>query len=166
VPTLRVTYLEQRKRPLPPPVHAGGERIGLESLTTGIYLALYQRVGESLRWDQRLLMPREELAALLQGESLHIYVLRDEAGQALGFCEFYRGEFPEIELKNFGLIPEAQGHGLGPWLLSVALQAEWRSDPTRIWLHTDTWDHPAAVRVYERAGFHVYAVREEALGPL
>jgi ribosomal protein S18 acetylase RimI-like enzyme len=111
-------------------------------------------------------MPREELAALLGGESLHIYVLRDEGGQALGFCEFDRGALPEIELKNFGLVPEAQGRGLGPWLLSVALQGEWRFDPTRIWLHTDTWDHPAAVRVYERAGFHVYAVREEASGPL
>ena len=166
MPTLRVTYLEQRERPLPPPLHAGGERIGLESLTSSIYLALYQRVGEPLRWDQRLLMPREELAALLGGESLHIYVLRDEGGQALGFCEFDRGALPEIELKNFGLVPEAQGRGLGPWLLSVALHGEWRSDPTRIWLHTDTWDHPAAVRVYERAGFHIYAVREEAAGPL
>jgi GNAT superfamily N-acetyltransferase len=167
VPTLRVTYLEQREPPLPPPpLHAGGERIGLERLTHSIYLELYQRVGAPLRWDQRLLMPSEQLAVLLGGESLHIYVLRDEGGQALGFCEFDRGAFPEIELKNFGLIREAQGRGLGPWLLSVALQREWRSDPTRIWLHTDTWDHPAAVRVYERAGFHVYAVREEASGPL
>jgi ribosomal protein S18 acetylase RimI-like enzyme len=166
VPNLRVTYLELREPPLPPPLHGGGERIGVECLTSSTYLVLYKRVGEALRWDQRLLMPREELAALLEGESLHIYVLRDEGGQALGFCEFDRGALPEIELKNFGLVPEAQGRGLGPWLLSVALREEWRSDPTRIWLHTDTWDHPAAVRVYERAGFHVYAVREEALGPL
>jgi GNAT superfamily N-acetyltransferase len=166
VPKLRVTYLEQHEPPLPPPLHGGGERIDLEKLTSSMYLALYQRVGEPLRWDQRLLMPRQELTALLGGESLHIYVLRDEGGQALGFCEFDRNALPEIELKNFGLVPEAQGRGLGPWLLSVALQGEWRSDPTRIWLHTDTWDHPAAVRVYERAGFHVYAVREEASGPL
>ena len=166
MPDLRVTYLELLKPPLPPPLHAGGERIALERLSVSIYLELYRRVGEPLRWDQRLLMPREELAALLGGESLHIYVLRDEGGQALGFCEFYRGALPEIELKNFGLVPEAQGRGLGPWLLSVALHGEWRSDPTRIWLHTDTWDHPAAVRVYERAGFHIYAVREEAPGPL
>jgi GNAT superfamily N-acetyltransferase len=166
LPNLRVTYLELREPPSPPPLHEGGERIAVESLASSIYLALYQRVGEPLRWDQRLLMPGEELAALLGGESLHIYVLRDESGQALGFCEFDRGALPEIELKNFGLIPEAQGRGLGPWLLSVALQGEWRSNPTRIWLHTDTWDHPAAVRVYETAGFHVYAVREEASEPL
>jgi GNAT superfamily N-acetyltransferase len=166
VPNLRVTYLEQHEPPLPPPLHEGGERIALETLTSSTYLELYQRVGEPLRWDQRLLMPNEELSALLDGGSLHIYVLRDESGRALGFCEFDRGALPEIELKNFGLVPAAQGRGLGPWLLCVALQAEWRSDPTRIWLHTDTWDHPAAVRVYERSGFHVYAVREEASGPL
>lgn len=98
---------------------------------------------------------------LLEGGSLNIYVLRNGQEQALGFCEFDRHEFPEVELKHFGLIPEAQGRGLGPWLLSVALHGEWKSRPTRIWLHTDTWDHPAAVRLYERTGFRVYDIRDE-----
>jgi ribosomal protein S18 acetylase RimI-like enzyme len=123
-------------------------------------------VGEPLRWDQRLLMPKAELAALLAGGSLNIYVLRDAHRLALGFCEFDRRAFPEVELKNFGLIPGAQGRGLGAWLLSVALREEWTAIPARIWLHTDTWDHPAAIRVYERAGFRVYAVRDESAGPL
>jgi GNAT superfamily N-acetyltransferase len=66
-----------------------------------------------------------------------------------------------IELKNFGLVPEAQGRGIGPRLLGTSLQREWESGAKRIWLHTDTWDHPAAVPVYERAGFRVYDVRYE-----
>lgn len=111
-------------------------------------------------------MPAAELAALLQGETLDIYVLRDAAGRALGFCEFDRASFPDIELKNFGLIAPAQGRGLGPWLLNIALREEWQFDPTRIWLHTDSWDHPAALRVYERAGFKIYAARDEPSGPL
>jgi ribosomal protein S18 acetylase RimI-like enzyme len=106
-------------------------------------------------------MPEAELAALLEGGSLKVYVLRNGQGHALGFCEFDRRAFPQIELKNFGLIPQAQGQGLGPWLLSVALREEWAESPARIWLHTDTWDHPAAIGVYERAGFRVYAVRDE-----
>ncbi len=57
--------------------------------------------------------------------------------------------------------PEAQSRGVGPYLLSTALYEEWKLNPSRIWLHTDTWDHPAAVRVYERAGFRVYAERDE-----
>jgi GNAT superfamily N-acetyltransferase len=136
--------------------------VAVERLTRPEYLSLYRRVGEPLRWDQRLLMPEAELDALLCGGCLVIYMLRSERGDALGFCEFDRSSFPEIELKNFGLVPEAQGHRFGPWLLSTALQEEWKSKPARIWLHTDTWDHPAAIRVYEAAGFRVYDVRDEA----
>ncbi len=123
-------------------------------------------MGEPLRWDQRLQMPAVELRELLAGRLLRIYVLRNLQGHALGFCEFDLCAFPEIELKNFGLIPEAQGVGLGPWLLAVAIHEIWRSSPTRIWLHTDNWDHPAAIRVYERAGFRVFDVRDEAPGML
>lgn len=163
---LRVTYLEQREPAPPPPLYWGSERIALERLTRSTYLALYRRVGAPLRWDQRLKMPAAELDALLAGESLHLYVLRDLGGEALGFCEFDRGAFPQIELKNFGLVPQAQGRGLGPWLLATALHGEWRSSPDRIWLHTDEWDHPAARSVYERAGFRVFDQRHEPADPL
>jgi ribosomal protein S18 acetylase RimI-like enzyme len=159
---LRVTYLELCDAPSPAGPAAGPERIARERLQRDTYLDLYQRVGEPLRWDQRLQMPDGDLVSLLTGDSLHIYVLHDRHNKALGFCEFDRQEFPEVELKNFGLVPESQGRGLGPWLLSVALSEEWNLGSTRIWLHTDTWDHPAAVRLYERAGFRIYDVRDEA----
>ncbi len=161
-PILRVTYLELRGAPRRPGRRAGPERIALERPARSEYLALYRRVGEPLRWDQRLLMPEAELEALLHGTHLHIYMLRNAQRDALGFCEFDHSGFPEIELKNFGLVPETQGRGLGPRLLSAALQEEWNFKPTRIWLHTDTWDHPAAIRIYERAGFRIYAVRDQA----
>jgi ribosomal protein S18 acetylase RimI-like enzyme len=163
---VRVTYLELREPPAPSTPRSGPERIAREHLSLGEYLALYRNVGEALRWDQRLRMPEAELAALLEGGSLNTYVLRNGHDHALGFCEFDRHAFPQVELKNFGLIPGVQGRGLGPWLLSVALREEWTASPARIWLHTDTWDHPAAIRVYERAGFRVYAVHNEPAGPL
>jgi ribosomal protein S18 acetylase RimI-like enzyme len=159
---LRVSYLELCAAPGPTDRHAGPESIRLERLEVSDYLVLYRRVGEALGWDQRLLMPETELAQLLQGTQLRIYLLRNELGQALGFCEFDRSAFPQIELKNFGLVPEARGRRLGPWLLSTALVAEWSANPARIWLHTDTWDHPAAIRVYRQAGFCIYDVRYEA----
>ena len=165
LPLLKVTYLEMRSAPAPSAPREAAEQVTEEKLSPGEYLALYQRVGAPLRWDQRLQMPPGELAALLQS-SLHIYVLRDTAKNALGFCEFERSKFPDTELKNFGLVPEAQGRGLGSLLLGMALQQEWNSGPQRIWLHTDTWDHPAAIHVHERAGFRVYAIREEPAGPL
>jgi len=159
--TLRVSYLELVQAPAAPsPTHHGAESIAAEKLPVEEYLDLYVRVGEPLRWDQRLKMPRAELIQLLQSPSSQVYVLRDGDGRALGLCEFER-RLPEIELKNFGLVASAQGKGLGSWLLRTALQHEWRLDPERIWLHTDNWDHPAAVATYESAGFRVYRVREE-----
>jgi GNAT superfamily N-acetyltransferase len=158
---LRVTYLELCEAPRAARNRAGTEHISLEAMTSRAYLSLYRRVGEPLRWDQRLLIPDAELETLLGSGDLHIYVVRNALGDPLGFCEFDRSAFPQIELKHFGLLREAQGQGIGPWLLSAALHQEWKSGANRIWLHTDTWDHPAAVPVYERAGFRVYDVRYE-----
>jgi GNAT superfamily N-acetyltransferase len=122
-------------------------------------------VGQPLRWDQRLKIPRAELSLLLESERSPIYILRDGDDQALGLCEFERC-LPDIELKNFGLIQTAQGKGLGSWLLRTALQHEWKLQPRRIWLHTDNWDDPAALRLYKKAGFCTYMVREEPPGDL
>jgi len=158
---LRVTYLEQSEPAPPPALYWGSERVTVERMTRDDYLGLYRRVGAALRWDRRIRMPAADLDALLAHGSLHIYVLRDLKGEALGFCEFDRAGFPQLELSHFGLVPEAQGRGLGPWLLATALQGEWRTNPDRIWLHTDTWDHPAAVQIYLRAGFRVFDVRDE-----
>lgn len=163
---VRVSYLELRAAPAAPAERAGAERVALERLSRADYLRLYQRVGAPVRWDQRLQMPAPELERLLESERLHLYLLRSLAGEAIGLCEFDRGEFPDVELKNFGVVPAAQGHRLGQWLLSVALSAEWCSGATRIWLHTDSWDHPAAIPLYQRVGFSVYAVRDEPAGPL
>ncbi len=158
---LRVTYLELCAAPAPPPDRNGTERVGLEAMTREAYLALYRCVGEPLRWDTRLNLPRAELEELLGGARLHIYVLRASSGDTLGFCEFDHRAFPDIELTHFGLKPDAQGRRLGLWLLSTALGREWERGASRIWLHTDTWDHPAAVPTYERAGFRVFDVRNE-----
>jgi GNAT superfamily N-acetyltransferase len=160
-----VTYLEMRSPPGSLAPWEGSEVVTEERLPLEEYVALYRKVGSALRWDQRLNMPARELNDLLQS-SLRIYVARDAAHRGLGFCEFDRSGFPEIELENFGLVPGAQGRGLGFRLLELALQSEWSCAPSRIWLHTDTWDHPAAIPVYQRAGFRIYAVREESAGPL
>jgi GNAT superfamily N-acetyltransferase len=157
--------MEMRSAPRPVASREYTETVTEDKLSLEKYMDLYRKVGTPVSWDQRLKMPAQELTALLQS-SLRIYVLRDATQGALGFCEFDRSGYPEIELKNFGLIPVAQGRGLGTWLLGIALEKEWSSAPHRIWLHTDSWDDPAAIPVYERAGFRVYATREEPAAPL
>jgi ribosomal protein S18 acetylase RimI-like enzyme len=142
-------------RPIP------GAEVARERLARVHYLELYRGVGEALQWDQRLRMPASALEEFLAGAAADIHILR-VAGKAAGFCEMDRSALPEIEIVNFGLLPEAQGRRLGPYLLDQALRAAWRDGARRIWLHTDTNDHAKAQSVYERAGFRIYARRRES----
>ena len=160
--TLLVTYMEMTAPPreMAPPPNIGVQ-INRESLDRKSYLALYRAVGEPLQWDQRLRMAESELDAFLGTSSTHIFILRRE-GQAIGLCEFEGVGNAEIELTNFGLVPEAQGQRLGPYLLDRALRAVWSYAPSRVWLHTDTQDHPKAQSVYQRAGFRIYTQRVES----
>jgi GNAT superfamily N-acetyltransferase len=162
---LRVVYMEQRSPPAQVEPRDPQARIAAERLARPDYLDLYRRVGAPWRWDLRLKMDAGALDRWLQDGSVQIYVLRDH-GDAVGFCEFDASCFPVIELTHFGLVPEVQGRGLGPQLLRFSLIEAWRRQPSRIWLHTDAWDHPAAVRTYQRCGFSIFAVREEAADTL
>lgn len=131
------------------------ETLGLED-----YLPLYRAVGEPVRWDQRLRMPREELRAFLSDISTHVYVLRLE-GRPVGLCEFAGVGGPDVELTHFGLVPDQHGRGLGSYLLDNALRAVWSLRPRRVWLHTDTCDDARAQPTYGKAGFVVFDRRTE-----
>ncbi|PSJ59424.1 GNAT family N-acetyltransferase [Pseudaminobacter soli (ex Li et al. 2025)] len=159
---LLVTYMEMTHPPegAALSVPAAAASIGRETLTPEDYLALYRAVGAPLNWDHRLRMPSDQLRDFLGDCATHVYVLRLD-GRAVGLCEFEGVGRREVELVHFGLSPEVQGQKLGPWLLDRALREIWSHGPSRVWLHTDTWDHPKAKSVYQRAGFHTFAERME-----
>lgn len=159
---LLVTYMEMRSRDLAPArvSPAAAATVALERLDSAAYIDLYRAVGEPVQWDQRLRMPAEDLERLLASPSTHIHVLRVD-GEAAGLCEFNGVSQAEVELTHFGLVPAFQGRRLGPFLLNQALCAVWSYAPERVWLHTDTYDHPSAQSVYRRAGFKPYAQRME-----
>lgn len=153
------TYLETRSPPVgaPRPCPVAGAVIAREVLAADEYLKLYVAVGGPLGWDGHLELPRQDLAALLASAATAIYVLR-LADDAVGFCEFLGDLAPDVELKYFGLIPSVHGRGLGPWLLDAALRDYWATaTPSRLWLHTDTWDDPKAVTLYANIGFREFA---------
>ena len=160
---LLVTYLDMTASPPEPALSSPDSRVCLkrENLSLADYLDLYRAVGAPLDWDQRLRMPREDLAILLASPSTWLNVLRID-GVAAGFCEFNSVGQPVVELAHFGLVEAFQGRGLGPYLLDGSLRAIWAGQPERIWLHTDTNDHPKALSVYLRAGFSIRERRMES----
>jgi hypothetical protein len=61
----------------------------------------------------------------------------------------------------FGVTAKLIGTGAARWLMNRALELTWAQDSARnglqnverVWLHTCTFDHPAALPFYRRAAF-------------
>lgn len=160
---MQTYYYEQRR-----PLEAGGvlnapyriER--WQPSSVGAYRDLYCRVGERWNWGDRLELSDEELGACLARPNVRTYRLMEDRSPA-GFAELVV-EAPEVEIKYLGLLPEQIGGGLGGPFLHAVLEEAWEAAPRveRVWLHTCDEDHPAARPLYERAGFRLYRIEEEA----
>mgnify|MGYP006153393231 CR=1 FL=1 len=118
------------------------------------YRDLFRRIGAEWLWYSRLVLPEAELAAALAATEIH--VLSDATGQEIGLLELDRCLAGTVEIVFFGLIKEATGTGAGRFLMQEALRLAWTSDVTRVWLHTCSLDHPAAVPFYVKSGFTPY----------
>lgn len=70
-----------------------------------------------------------------------------------------------MEIAIFGLAPKFIGRGLGGVLLTSALEEAWRTQPARVWLHTCSLDHPAALPNYKARGLTIYQVGTVQVAP-
>jgi GNAT superfamily N-acetyltransferase len=162
MPSLDVerTWLEMRHRPAGAPVAgpAGARVLEARPCPAGFYRFLYGEVGRAWTWVDRLRWDEGRLAAHLADPAVQVWVAYDGA-VPLGYFELQ--EHPpdrSVEIAYFGLMPWALGRGLGRWLLEEAIAAAWRGHPTRVWLHTCTLDHPAALPNYLKRGFAITRV--------
>ena len=76
-----------------------------------------------------------------------------------GYFELREHDDASVEIAYFGLLPDFIGRGWGKYLLSRAVESAWQLNPSRVWLHTCTLDHPAALPNYVKRGFR--PVRQE-----
>lgn len=78
-------------------------------------------------------------------------------GAAAGLVSLDVDPSGNTEFDTFGLAPEHVGGGLGGHVLTMAVRLAWTLHPTnRLWLHTSSHDHPAALPNYQRRGFRVF----------
>ena len=154
---VKTTYLEMFARPrrdVPPP-REGLAVVHAQNPTVAYYRFLYDAVGRDYDWTSRKKLSDAELAALLHDPRLEVHVLMAE-GVPAGFAELDRRTDGEIELVQFGLLPEFIGQGLGRYFLGWTVEKAWSYGPRRFWLHTCTKDHLAALPNYLKAGFVIY----------
>ena len=113
---------------------------------------LYSEVGRSHHWIDRLNWTDEQICSYLNQSGVFLWVLY-RAGAPAGYFELRQHEDESVEIAYFGLLPEFTGQGLGKFLLTAAIEQAWSKTNQRIWLHTCTLDHPAALSNYLKRGF-------------
>lgn len=122
---------------------------------------LYQFVGGPWQWHFKTTWTDAQWEAYVASASLRTFVATYD-GAILGYYELDRAETGEVEIRYFGLAREFIGKGFGGALLTDALQRAWAWEATRVWVHTCSLDHPAALPNYQARGMRVYRTETEA----
>jgi ribosomal protein S18 acetylase RimI-like enzyme len=120
---------------------------------------LYTEVGRASHWNDRLPWTEAMIRAYLTDPALSLYVL-SVSGAPAGYFELRRDDDGGVEIAYFGLLPEFTGRGLGGFMLTEAVRRAWQATSSRVWLHTNTMDHPAALPNYLKRGFTVVRTEE------
>jgi len=112
----------------------------------------YTHVGATHYWVDRLPWTREQWLAQLRRPEIETWVL-SVAGLPAGYVELERQAEKNVEIVYFGLLARFAGQGLGAHLLTCAAERAWAAGAARVWLHTCSLDHPAALPNYIAGGF-------------
>jgi len=156
-----VTWLDMYAPPPPgPALPPGVQLIAQPAPDAAAYLALFRAIGEPWLWFGRLQLTIDDLQHQLTRSGVEVFHLmrrgETQQGEAIGLLELNREAGGEVEIAYFGLLPQWAGRGLGSAFMSAALAHAWKPETRRVWLHTCTFDHPAALRFYRKCGFAPY----------
>jgi GNAT superfamily N-acetyltransferase len=155
------TYLEMRSadelRAAPAPRPAPRiERIG--ECPASFFRYLYEEVGRAFHWTDRISWSDETIRVHLDTPGVSVWLMSWRAAPA-GYFELRQHQDRSVEIAYFGLLPDFIGRGWGKYLLTRAVESAWQLGTDRVWLHTCTLDHPAALPNYVKRGFR--PVRKE-----
>jgi GNAT superfamily N-acetyltransferase len=150
-----VTYLEMRRPRLTR--RAKPAQWSLQRLTgeIGRYRTLFRQIGEPWLWFSRAVMTEADLAGILEDPAVEAYALNDGTAD-IGLLELDFREKNEAELAFLGLVPGTTGQGAGRYLMDEAIERAFAKPVSRLFVHTCSLDHPAALAFYLRSGFTPY----------
>lgn len=164
--TVTTTYLEMRLRPELRPKRIEDERFWIGEATVRQWQVnrfFYLTVGQTWNWNDKRGWSAEQWREYAEDPRRRLFVGYWEASPA-GYYELCRHPDASVEIEYFGLMPAFAGRGLGGALLTSALEEAWRMEPSRVWVHTCTLDHPAALANYQARGMKVYRVETTPRG--
>ncbi|MEE4208944.1 MAG: GNAT family N-acetyltransferase [Parvularcula sp.] len=156
--TVTIHYLKQDAPLSRPPLPLPARQLAImraERPSPDFYRFLFNGIGEQHRWVSRRYLPDEELKAHIHDPEVAIYVLYAE-GSPQGFGEIDARGPENVSIKFFGLLPEAQGRGLGRWFFREITELAWHRGRSPVIIETCSLDNPRALRLYQREGFSLY----------
>lgn len=158
MPTVTTTYLEMRSPAELCPKRAADERfwVGEASIKQWqLNRFFYLTIGQEWAWNDKRSWTDEQWRTYAEADRLRTFVGYWD-GSPAGYYELDRHDDDSVEIAYFGLMPAFVGRGLGGALLTSALEESWRMQPPRVWVHTCTLDHPAALGNYQARGMSIY----------
>jgi GNAT superfamily N-acetyltransferase len=153
-----VTYLEMLSPAALKPKRCPDPRFRVDEATVNQWeynRFLYHLVGSNWTWVEKNHWTDQQWQEYAESKRLRTFVAYYDASVA-GYYELRQDKEGGIEIAIFGLAPQFVGHGYGGVLLTHAVEEAWRPQPKRVWLHTCSLDHPAALPNYQKRGFTLY----------
>jgi len=157
MPTVDVTrtYLELKTPGQLRPARDPDVLLRLEQVrecVPSLYRFLYGTVGAQYHWVDRRGWTDEQIRTHVGQPEITLWVLYRGTDHA-GYFELARQPDGSVEIAYFGLFPDYVGRGLGKHMLTLAVEQAWALGAGRVWLHTCTLDHAAALPNYLKRGF-------------
>jgi GNAT superfamily N-acetyltransferase len=115
----------------------------------------YTSVGKDWYWTDRLSWSEEQWLEYVNRPELETWV-GYVSGQQAGYFELEMQSGANVEIVYLGLLPEFVGKGIGKQLLTTAIERAWQIGARRVWLHTNTRDHPHSLPNYQARGFRIF----------
>lgn len=155
-----ITYLETRSPAALRPKSCPDERFWIRECTVPQWVYnrfFYFTVGENWAWNDKRGWSDAQWRAYVESGKLRTFAAYYD-GSPAGYFELQTDDVGGVEISYFGLLPAFVGRGLGGALLTRALEEAWRMSPSRVWVHTCSQDHPAALQNYQARGMEIYQV--------
>jgi GNAT superfamily N-acetyltransferase len=156
-------YLEMRspaqlrRSPVPDPAPA---IVRAEVPSPALNRFLYTSIGGGWHWTDRLPWTWAQWMKWLDRPELQTWVMY-VSGTPAGYFELEKQPDNQVELAYFGIAQPFIGKKLGGYLLTVALDQAWAMGAQRVWVHTCTLDHAAALANYRSRGMTVFKEETE-----
>ena len=162
---VHTTFLEQLRRADLRPARVRHEAMQVrrdESRDGTLNARGYREVGGPYLWRDKAAWTDAQWRTHASDPRLATFGAYDGAEFA-GYFELCADDAGGVEILYFGLVAAYHGRGWGSDLLTRALETAWDLGARRVWVHTCTHDHPAALHNYLARGMTIYRVEPGAL---